>query len=116
MAGSMSWQTYVSDNGQSYAIFCDKSNSKSVNASHQDVPGNLPAIELPRGITPRYGLFRSDDGKTQRKVPLLKQSDVQALTPGKAFDTDPGGDTVRLTYVHGEKIRFPKTVDTGKTT
>lgn len=116
MAGSMFWQNYVSDNGNTYAIFTDKSNCLAVNASASANSTGLVAIELPRGITPRYALFRSDDGKTQRKVPILKQSDLAALTPGKSFDTDPGGDTVRLTYVHGEKIRFPKVVDTGKTT
>lgn len=116
MAGSMSWQVYQSDAGASYAIFCDLSNAIAVNASASTTPQNLPAVGVPRNIRPRYALFRSDDGLTTRKVVLLTPNDVSALQPGDTFATNPGGVTVKLQSVTGERVRLPKQQDTGLTT
>lgn len=116
MAGSMSWQVYTSDNGTDYALFCDLSNALAVNASASATPGTLPSTALPSNIKPRYAIYISDDGKTQRKVPILKASDLAALAPNDNFVTNPGGVTVKLSSIRGEKIRLPKLVDTGLTT
>lgn len=116
MAGSNSWQNYQSDNGSTYALYCDLSNALAVNPSATATPSTLPNITVPRGIRPRYALFVSDDGLTRRKVPLLKPSDVAALTPTLNFATNPGGVTVRLSSIHGETIRLPRLKDTGLTT
>lgn len=116
MAGSMSWQNYVSDNGNTYAIFCDKSNALAVNASASATPASLPSTGVPRNIRVRAALYRSDDGRTQRVVPLLTPADVTALQPNDSFVTDPGGVTVKLSSLRGERIRLPKIVDTGLVT
>jgi len=116
MAGSISYQKYTSDNGADYSIKCDKSNALEVNASASANPSTLPNIEVPKNIKPRYALFLSDDGKTSRKVVLLTPADVAALTPNDSFVTNPGGVTVRLSYIRGETIRIPRLTDTGLTT
>ena len=116
MAGSLSYQTYQSDAGQSFAIYCDLSNALAVNASASATPTGLPTFTLPRSIRPRYALFRSADGKTTRKVPLLLPSDVAALVSTKSFVTNPGGVTVTITSIVGEKARIAKNIDTGLTT
>lgn len=116
MAGSLSYQVYTSDNGQSYAIYCDKSNALAVNASAQAVPASLPPVTIPRSIRPRYALFRSDDGKVSRKVPLLKPSDVSALAADLSFTPTGATVPVKLSSVRGEALRIPRLTDTGLTT
>jgi hypothetical protein len=114
MSGSMRYFNYVSDNGGTYAIFADKSNVLAVNPSGASV-GSLPAIKLPRNITPRYALFSSTDGTIRRKVALLTPADVAALTGNLSFT--PGGETatVTITAIRGEKVNIPKLADTGRT-
>lgn len=116
MAGSLFWQTYQTDTGENFAIFMDKSNCLAVNASATAVPASLPADGVPRNIKPRYALFRSADGYTTRKVVVLTPADVTALTPGTTFVTNPGGVTVKLQTIIGEKRRLPQTADSGLTT
>lgn len=113
MAGSMIWQVYTSDNGDDYAIFVDRSNCESVNASFAATPAGLPTISIPGNIKPRYGLYRSADGKTQRKVPILTPADLAAINSGDNFVTNPGGVTVTISSFRGEKIRLPSNVDSG---
>lgn len=116
MAGSISYQTYVSDNGNSYAIKMDKSNALAVNASATATPASLPSEEIPQNITPRYAIYISDDGLTSRKVVVLTPADVGALQPNDNFATNPGGINVKLSYLRGESIRLPRLLDTGLTT
>jgi len=115
MSGSLSYQTYQSDNGQSYAILVDKSNALAVNASAVATPASLPTITLPRNIKPRYVLFTDETSTIKRKVVLLKPSDVVAIVATSSFV--PGGETstVRVSYMQGESIRLPKLVDTART-
>lgn len=115
MAGSMSWQVYTTDDGQSFAIYCDLSNAIAANASASTTPQNLPTYGLPRNVKPRYALFKSADGYTTRKVPLLTPTDFAALTAGAAFNTNPGGVNVVLETKIGEKVRIPKQFDSGLT-
>lgn len=115
MAGSLSYQRYTSDNGQSYAILCDLSNSLALNTSASAAPGALPPITLPRNITPRYALFTDTSGKIRRKVPLLTAADVAALVASKTFTPPEESTPVVLTYVRGETIRIPHLADTGRT-
>lgn len=117
MSGSLSWFQYTSDNGQNYAIFADKSNVAAVNtATGGAAPATLPNISLPRSIRPRYALYRSDDGLTNRKVPILTPADLAALTPNSQFTAQGTTVTVKLSSIRGEKIRLPRLTDTGLTT
>jgi len=115
MVGSKAWFIYTTDAGTNYAIQLDKSNALAVNPSASSNSG-LPTAALPRNIKPRYALFSSTDGNTRRKVPLLKDTDVAALTPTSKFT--PQGTTVEVTvsYTHGEIVQLPKVTDTGLTT
>lgn len=116
MSGSLSYQVYTSDIGTDFAILCDKSNALAVNASASATPATLPSSTVPRNIKPRYALYQDSTGQIRRKVPLLKPSDVAALTPTSSFT--PQGETVvvRLSSIHGESVRLPKLADTGRTT
>lgn len=116
MAGSMSYQRYVSDNGQAYAILMDKSNALAVNASASGEPAALPTITLPRNIKPRYAIYTDASGDIKRKVVLLTAADVAALVADDSFTAEPETATVRITFIKGEEIRLPKRVDTGRTT
>lgn len=115
MSGSLSYQVYRSDNGQSYALLCDRSNALAVNASASGTPASLPPITLPRNITPRYALYTDASGLIKRKVPVLTPADVAAITATSSFT--PGGETatVNITYLRGETIRVPHIADTGRT-
>lgn len=115
MAGSISYQVYVSDNGQSYAVRMDRTNALAVNASASATPASLPAIELPKNIKPRYALYTDTTGTIKRKVILLRPSDVAALVTDDNFTPPEETATLRITYVVGEKIRLPKLTDTGRT-
>lgn len=116
MSGSLSYQVYTSDVGTDYAILCDKSNALAVNASAAAAPATLPVTTVPRNIKPRYALYSDVTGQIRRKVPLLKPSDVAALTPTSSFVPQGETATVRLSSIVGEVVRLPKLADTGRTT
>jgi hypothetical protein len=115
MSGSLRYFNYQSDNGGTYALFGDLSNIQAVNPSGAGALATLPAIKIPRNITPRYALFSDVSGNIRRKVPLLKPSDVLALTSTLAFT--PTGETVpvTITAIRGEQVNLPKLADTGRT-
>ncbi len=115
MSGSIRWYVYTSANGIDYAIQADKSNIAAVNPSGAAAPATLPQAAVPRNIKPRYALFSDITGTIKRKVVLLKQSDVAALSPTLSFT--PTGETaaVQISYVRGESISLPKLTDTGRT-
>lgn len=115
MAGSKSYQRYVSDNGQAYAILMDLSNALAVNASASATPAALPTITVPRNITPRYAIYTDATTFIRRKVALLTAADVAALVANDNFAVPEGGQTVTITFIKGEEIRLPKLNDTGRT-
>lgn len=115
MAGSVRYYNYTTDGGVTYALLADKSNIAAVNGSGVGNPGSLPVAAVPRNIYVRYALFADPTGLIRRKVPILTPADVAALTPTTNFV--PQGETavVTITYIVGEKTRFPKLADTGRT-
>lgn len=115
MVGSKAWFIYKDDADTNFAILLDKSNALAVNPSAASNAG-LPANGLPRNIRPRYALFRSADGLTNRKVVLLTPDDVAALTPTKSFTPQGTTTTVTISYSRGESKSIPKVADTGLTT
>lgn len=116
MSGSLRYYNYVSDNGTTYAILCDKSNTAAVNASAAGAPATLPSTTVPRNIRPRYALFADTTGLIRRRVPILTAADLAALTPTSNFVPQGETATVTITSIVGEKIRLPKLADTGRTT
>jgi len=115
MAGSISYQVYQSDNGQTYSIRVDRTNAIAVNASASATPAALPNEEIPRNIKPRYALYTDQTGNIKRKVVLLRPSDVAALLGDDNFTPPEETATLRITFIVGEKIRIPKLIDTGRT-
>jgi hypothetical protein len=115
MSGSIRWFNYTSDNGQTYALSGDKSNIQAVNPSGAGTPGTLPTVGVPKNIKVRYALFSDTTGLIRRKVPLLKQSDVAALTASTSFVPTGETATVTITAIRGEKVNLPKLADTGRT-
>lgn len=115
MAGSIRWYKYTTDGGVDYAIQVDKTNAAAVNPSAAAAPATLPQAAVPRNVKVRYALFTDDTGNIVRKVPLLTPADVEALTPTKSFTPSGETATVRISYLRGESIRFPKLTDTART-
>jgi len=111
----MSYQRYVSDNGQAYAILMDRTNALAVNASATATPAALPTITVPRNIKPRYAIFSDTSGNIKRKVVLLTAADVAALVADKNFTPPEEAAPVRITFIKGEEIRLPRLLDTGRT-
>lgn len=115
MAGSKSYQRYVSDNGQEYSILMDRSNALAVNASATATPASLPTITLPRNIKPRYAIYTDASGLIKRKVVLLTAADVAALVAGDNFTPPEETAGVTITFIRGEEIRLPRLLDSGRT-
>lgn len=113
MSGSNRYFSYVSDNGNTYAIYASKDNV--IGANGGGAPATLAAVTLPRNIKPRYALFSSDDGLVKRKVPILTPTIAAALSSTTSFTPYGETVTVRLTAYRGEKINLPKLADTGRT-
>jgi len=69
MAGSLKWFKYAIAGGTEYGIRMDESNGEAI--GNLDVTdADLPLAELPKGIKPRYVLYRSADGLTTRRIPV----------------------------------------------
>lgn len=118
MAGSLKFFLYTTQGGTAYGIKMDESNGESV--GNTDVTdADLPLTELPKGITPRYVLYRSADGLTTRKIPVTANNvDVTDL-PATITVASPivGGAGVvlnRQSFI-GEIQRAVIAVDTGQT-
>jgi len=69
MAGSLKWFLYTVQGGGTFGIKMDESNGEAI--GNTDVTdADLPLQELPKGIKPRYVLYRSADGLTSRRIPV----------------------------------------------
>lgn len=79
MAGSLKYFKYTTSGGTAYALKMDESNGVAV-GNTDVVAADLPLVELPRNIKPRYCLYRSADGLTTRKIPVTANNvDLAAL-------------------------------------
>jgi len=113
MSGSNRYFNYVTDGGQTYAIFASKDNVAGANSSAPIA--TLGAATVPRNITPRYALFADDSGLIKRKVPILNQASITALSGTTSYVPYGETATVRLTSYHGEVVKLPKLADTART-
>lgn len=67
MAGSLKWFLYTRSGGATFGVRMDESNGEAI--GNTDVTdADLPLEELPKGLKPRYVLYRSADGLTTRRI------------------------------------------------
>lgn len=116
MAGSIKWFEYVTDNGDTFAVELDESNTEAVNGTAGDYTAASTQIYAkPSNLTPR-SLFYSNDQKSRtiRCVALTAAVYADAFTNTRTI-TDPIDDTETLTLVRQrpEVIRLPFPQDTG---
>jgi len=117
MAGSLKWFKYTTSGGTPYGVFMDESNGEAV-GNTDVVDADLPLAEIPKGLKPRYVLYRSSDGLTSRKITVTANNvDITAL-PATITVASPivGGAGIvlnRQSFV-GEIQRQVISVDTGQ--
>lgn len=116
MAGSMKYFAYEAGNGNTYAIWMDESNGEHV--GNADVTAlNANADALPRNIRPRHVVYRSNDGRYQRKIAVTDPLKGIDDLPATLTVTPAGGGadvTLNLAYYQSERIvRVVRAADTG---
>jgi hypothetical protein len=120
MSGSLTWRTYTGDNGTSYSVFRDESNSESVPSTGTATllspfaAGNQGLSSL---IKPRYV-----NAQLSTNPAIRKRFIVGTIA---AFGTITAGTTItenstpplvwNVTGKVGERQRIPTSVDTGQT-
>lgn len=114
----MARYTYLSDDGEAYALKCDRSNANAVNSSLALAPSNL--VQLPGSIKPRYVLYRSANGKVTRKCYLMEPVvDVNTIPATYSVAVAQSAATtvtvnLRKSFYSGETYSFvPNASDTG---
>lgn len=118
MAGSIKFFKYTTNGGTEYAIKMDESNGIAVGNTDL-VDADLPIIELPRSIIPRYVLYRSADNLTTRKIPVTANNiDLDGL-PATITVASPivaaAGIVLNRQSLLGEIQKPVIAVDTGQT-
>jgi len=118
MAGSLKWFKYTTGGGVNYGIRMDESNGEAV-GNTDVVAADLPLVEKPRGLTPRYVLYRSTDGLTTRKIPVTANNVDLTDLPATIDVANPviGGAAITLNRqsLIGEIQRSVIAVDTAQT-
>lgn len=118
MGGSLKYFKYTTQGGADYGIKMDESNGEAV-GNTDVVAADLPLIELPRGIKPRYVIYRSADGLTTRKIPVTANNVDVADLPATIDVVNPvaGGAAITLNRQSfiGEIQRAVIAVDTAQT-
>lgn len=119
MAGSLRWFSYVADNGASYAVFRDESNTEVVNRPSEHSGVSIPTNPLPNNIIPRSVRIKQPSGFAARDIIVLSPSRFAEINGTSAFLIGDGdidsGVTFTVTSKNGEKVtRIPVTADTGK--
>lgn len=118
MAGSRKDVTYVTDEGDAFAIQVDESNIELVMGAA--VPISVVPDRKPSNLKNLRSVVLSDiTGLIKRRVPVLTQARYNALNNTTSFtlpanDVDEG-TTVGVSEKIPEKfVRLPKSFDTGK--
>jgi hypothetical protein len=118
MAGSLKYFKYTTQGGTNYGIKMDESNGEAI-GNTDVVAADLPLIELPRGIKPRYVIYRSADGLTTRKIPVTANNVDVADLPATIDVANPvaGGAAITLNRQSfiGEIQRAVIAIDTAQT-
>ena len=83
MAGSKSWRLYTADNGSSYSVFVDESNSRAVltgGAGQTLLPARLSNFPLPpKGLQKRYVNTYNITLPTQKRRFFIGTPELTAL-------------------------------------
>lgn len=118
MAGSIKFFKYTTNGGTEFAIKMDESNGVAVGNTDL-VDADLPILELPRSIIPRYVLYRSADNLTTRKIPVTANNVDLAALPATITVASPivagAGIVLNRQSLVGEIQKPVIAVDTGQT-
>jgi hypothetical protein len=93
MAGSLSWHVYKTDDGATWALKQDTSNAGTAGAAQSPINTRT----LPRGVKPRYALYKSQDGLISKKLYVPTNVSPAASTPS-FVTTDGSGANVTLSF------------------
>lgn len=116
MAGSVKPVAYISDDGETYVIRRDESNTETLN-------GTLPAFattpsSLPFGYTPRYALLADATGVIRRKIAVLDPLVFAALDGSTSYNIQVVGTAtplpMRISSLIGERRENLILADTGQ--
>lgn len=116
MAGSNKWFIYTTDEGTSFALKLDESNTEAVNGAVQDFLNNSTVqFALPRNVKPRYAVYSTPDKKRNIKCVALTPTIYAAIPTTVLTIPDPiaGSGNLNLSRVRPEEISLPFGVDTG---
>lgn len=109
MAGSMKWFTYITNVGDTFAVFADESNAELAGAATDLAGGASTLYALPRNVTPRYARYQ-DATRTITRNALISSPTGVPSTP----IIDPvSGASLDLVSIVGEQTRIVSGVDTG---
>jgi hypothetical protein len=71
MAGSIHNFNYYTDANTKFIVRMDESNGKAI--GNEEMNETLSFVGLPKNLTPRYVVYRSNDGRTKRKIVISKK-------------------------------------------
>lgn len=117
MSGSIKWFRYTTDDGDTFALRMDESNGELVgNADFVAADDDVIIYALPRNVRPRTALYRSSDGRVQRRIAVSSNTaSISTLTSSFVVPASDGNPafTMQLQSFRGEEIRRISSVDTG---
>ncbi len=117
MAGSLKWFRYTTDGGDDFGIYMDESNGEAVsNTDYADLVDSGVVYSLPRNVKPRTALYRSLDGKVQRRIPVTSSAaNITTLPASFTVAAIDGNEAtqVNLQSFRGEEVRRLVGFDTG---
>lgn len=117
MAGSLKWFKYTTDAGDDFGIYMDESNGEVVsNTDYAELTDADVVYALPRNVKPRTALYRSTDGKVQRRIAVTSNTaNITTLPVSFTVAAIDGNEAyqVNLQSFRGEEIRRLVGFDTG---
>lgn len=117
---SKRWYPYTADNGDTYAVYRDESNTELVSSTADAANPTAGTRPLPQGIRARYVTVQNASGQT-KDCTVLTAAEYAALATGDAFSgTAESGVAAGTSWVLVRKTpeierRQPVNIDTGLT-
>lgn len=115
MAGSIKWFVYTTDNGGTFAIELDESNTEAINGATGDYIDSTDIIfAVPRNLRPRFAIYSNPEKTRNIRCVALSQAVYAGLKAVTPTITDPFDDSIlSLVRIRPEIIRLPYATDTG---